>query len=221
MLNLIKKFLRPTLRQQLEDGVREALRNYADRNSVPDLRVYVSTDLVPVGVDPGLWAADEAAHLRGFAVQWARDNGIGGSGFELEVVMLDTKREFAFVKTVGPERERAREKPLVAHPPPSGGSGEAVLEVVSSPALREPLRVKDTLTVGRKKDGETTGVGDRYMSARHARFYFEDGRFWVTDLDSKNRTFVNEEPIPPHEPRDLRDGDSVKMGNTTLRVSLK
>lgn len=32
MFNSLRKFLRPTLRQQLEDGVREALRRYADRH---------------------------------------------------------------------------------------------------------------------------------------------------------------------------------------------
>jgi hypothetical protein len=30
MFNSLRKLLRPTLRQQLEDGVREALRRYAD-----------------------------------------------------------------------------------------------------------------------------------------------------------------------------------------------
>ncbi len=40
MINAFRKLLRPTLRQQLEDGVREALRRYADRRTAPDLRVY-------------------------------------------------------------------------------------------------------------------------------------------------------------------------------------
>src|SRR5690606_23667689 len=103
MLNLIRKFLRPTLREQLEAGVREALRRYADRRITPDLRVYVSTDLVPQGVEPALWARDEAEHLRRFALQWAEDNGIARAGLRLETILLDTKREFAFVKPIGLE----------------------------------------------------------------------------------------------------------------------
>ena len=56
MFNSLRKLLRPTLRQQLEDGVREALRRYADRRIAPDLRVYVSTDLVPDGMSAGAQA---------------------------------------------------------------------------------------------------------------------------------------------------------------------
>jgi pSer/pThr/pTyr-binding forkhead associated (FHA) protein len=63
------------------------------------------------------------------------------------------------------------------------------------------------------------GVGDRYMSSRHARLHVERGRLWVTDLDSKNRTFLNEEPLPPHQPRPAAVGDTIRMGTTTLRVA--
>src|SRR5690606_23057479 len=103
MLNLLRKFLRPTLREQLEDGVREALRRYADRQSAPNLRVYVSTDLLPEGVEPSPWSRDEAEHLRRFALQWAEDNGVPRVGLRIETVLLDTKREFAFVKPLGVE----------------------------------------------------------------------------------------------------------------------
>ena len=44
MFNSLRKLLRPTLRQQLEDGVRQALRRYADRRTAPDLQT---------GSDPG------------------------------------------------------------------------------------------------------------------------------------------------------------------------
>ena len=64
MLDLFRKLLRPTLRQQLEAGVRDALRRYADRRNAPDLRVFVSTDLVPDGVPGGVWARDGPVGMR-------------------------------------------------------------------------------------------------------------------------------------------------------------
>lgn len=231
MLNLIRKFLRPTLREQLEAGVREALRRYADRRIAPNLRVYASTDLVPPGIDHALWARDEAEHLRRFALQWAEDNNISRAGLRLEVILLDTKREFAFVKPVGLEaRERAAgrdagplargREPAAPSPvvEPSAG-GAALLEVVDSPTLHEPLRVQGEMTLGRKQEPGVFGVGDRYMSSRHARLRVDGGRLWVTDLDSKNRTFVNDEPIPPHQALAVAVGDTVRMGTTTLRLS--
>jgi hypothetical protein len=228
MLNVFRKLLRPTLRQQLEDGVRDALRRYADRRTAPDLRVYVSTDLVPQGMSPGMWARDEGDHLRRFAAQWAQDNGIARAGMRVEVVLLDTKREFAFVKPLGLDAPQpqpgqpgapAGERPLVpdaAHTPPSGA---ATLEVVSSETLRDPVRISGETVVGRRPEAGVTALGDRYMSGRHARFRVGGGRVTVTDLDSKNRTFVNEAPIPPHQERALAVGDTVRMGNTVLRLA--
>lgn len=228
MLNLLRRFLRPTLREQLEDGVREALRRYADRRAAPNLRVYVSTDLVEEGIDPGLWARDEAEHLRRFALQWAEDNNVPRAGLRLEIILLDTKREFAFVKPVGlepsagsddageaPVREIGGVRPLATR----REAERAVLEVVESPAMTDPLTFEGEVTVGRKGDGEDVrGTGDRYMSSRHARFHLSGGSLYVTDLDSKNRTFVNGQPIPPHEPVALRPDDQIRMGTTILRV---
>ena len=226
MLNLIRKFLRPTLREQLEAGVREALRRYADRRTAPNLRVFVSTDLVPDGMEPALWAADEAEHMRRFAHQWAEDNSIARAGLRLEVVMLDTKREFAFVKPVGLERKEAgREAPMTGAARPDApvargpGGGTAVLEVAESPAMSGSIRVEGELVLGRKAEAGVQGVGDRYMSSRHARLHVEAGRLFVTDLDSKNRTFVNDSPLAPHQPRPASVGDTVRMGTTTFRVA--
>lgn len=228
MLNLIRKFLRPTLREQLEAGVREALRRYADRHTAPNLRVFVSTDLVPEGVDPNLWARDEVEHLRRFAMQWAQDNNIPRAGLRLEVVLLDTKRQFAFVKPMGLDAaEEARSAPVSPQPPApqasparaGSGAGSAVLEVVDSPTLNGSLRVEGEATLGRKAEAGVQGVGDRYMSSRHARLHVEGGRLFVTDLDSKNRTFLNDEPLPPHQPQQAAVGDTIRMGTTTLRVA--
>ncbi|MBW3628387.1 MAG: FHA domain-containing protein [Gemmatimonadetes bacterium] len=229
MLNLIRKFLRPTLREQLEAGVREALRRYADRHTAPNLRVYISTDLVAEGVDPALWARDEAEHLRRFALQWAEDNSIARAGLRLEIVLLDTKKEFAFVKPVGLEEKARPSAPMAASTPVGaapGGAGAAVasgavavLDVVSSPSFEGSLQVNGELTVGRKTEQGVHGIGDRYMSSKHARLHVERGGLFVTDLDSKNRTFLNETALPPHQPQKAAVGDNIRMGTTTLRVT--
>jgi hypothetical protein len=247
MFNSLRKLLRPTLRQQLEDGVREALRRYADRRIAPDLRVYVSTDLVPEGMSAGMFARDEGEHLRRFAAQWAQDNGIARAGIRVEIILLDTKKEFAFVKPLGLVEEAqppadqlfargAGERALVAEPPraataaafpqapfaapgaQAGGRG-ALLEVVSSETWRDPVRVDGETIFGRKPEAGVFALGDRYMSGRHARFRTSAGRLYVADLDSKNRTFVNDQPLTPHQEREVAPGDTVRMGNTVLRLA--
>ena len=224
MLNLIRKFLRPTLREQLEAGVREGLRRYADRHTAPSLRIYVSTDLVPEGVDPVLWSHDEAEHLRRFSLQWAEDNHVPRAGLRTEVVLLDTKREFAFVKPIGLDNKReAKEAPLrpdvpMTSPARGGAAGAALLEVVAGPGQTDQIRIDGEVIFGRRADAGVRGLEDRYMSSRHARMHVERGSLLVTDLDSKNRTFVNDEALTPHQPRAAAAGDTVRMGTTTLRV---
>jgi hypothetical protein len=210
--------------------------------------VYVSTDLVPDGMSAGMFARDEADHLRRFAAQWAQDNGIARAGIRVEIVLLDTKREFAFVKPLGlveephaqpdqlfaraggeralvPEQPRQPAAPFAqpqapfAAPQQGGGGRGALLEVVSSEVWRDPVRVDGELTVGRKPEPGVFALGDRYMSGRHARFRSGGGRLFVTDLDSKNRTFVNEQAIPPNQELEMRPGDTVRMGNTVLRLA--
>lgn len=231
MISLLRRFFQPTLRQQLEEGVREALRRYADRRSAPDLRVFVSTDLVPHGVDTALWSRDEADHLRRFAAQWAQDNGIGRAGLRVEIVLLDTKREFAFVKPTGLETPAEKAgaapaapelgRPLVAAPRPPARPATvdcALLEVVQSEVLREPVQVRGETVLGRKPADGVLALGDRYMSSQHARVRVSGGRAAVTDLDSKNRTYVNDAPLPPHQEHPLEPGDTLRMGNTVLRL---
>lgn len=221
MLNVIRKFLRPTLREQLEAGVREGLRRYTDRHTAPALRVYVSTDLVSEGVDAELWSRDEAEHLRRFAIQWAEDNQVPRAGLRVEVVLLDTKREFAFVKPIGLDRRApARDAPMrPSRPAPPAPNGRAELEIIAGPRQGSQLQVEGETIVGRRPDAGVQGLEDRYMSSRHARIHVEHGAVHVTDLDSKNRTFVEDEPLPPHAPRALQPGERVRMGTTTLRVT--
>lgn len=224
MLNLIRKFLRPTLREQLEAGVREALRRYADRHTSPSLRVFVSTDLVPPEVDPQLWSQDEAEHLRRFAHQWAEDNHVPRAGLRVEVVLLDTKREFAFVKPLALDRPPApngasgatsssREVPMA-----TTLRGRAILEITSGNDAGRQLEVEGETIFGRRSGAGVRGLEDRYMSARHARMQVDNGHLQVIDLDSKNRTYLNDEALPPHRPRVVNPGDEIRMGTTIVRV---
>jgi len=231
MISLLRKFFQPTLRQQLEEGVREALRRYADRRSAPDLRVFVSTDLVPTGMDPAMWSRDETDHLRRFAAQWAQDNNIARAGLRVEIVLLDTKREFAFVKPLGLDAGAAEAKAAPAPPelgrpivaaarpaPRAAPQNLALLEVVQSEVLREPVQVRGEMVLGRKPADGVLGLGDRYMSGEHARVRVAGGRATVTDLDSKNRTYVNDAPLAAHQEQALEPGDTLRMGNTVLRL---
>jgi hypothetical protein len=93
------------------------------------------------------------------------------------------------------------------------------LAVLSSENLRGPIVLElGEITFGRKPECGVFATGDRYMSGRHAKLRRMPGRVIITDMDSKNRTFVNEQPLSPLKEVVLENGDVIRMGNTAFRL---
>ncbi len=74
--------------------------------------------------------------------------------------------------------------------------------------------VGGTMLAGRDA-GCALEVPDPRVSRSHARFEWDGVRFGVTDTDSSNGTFVNEQPVARTA---LEHGDVVRLGSTRLRV---
>lgn len=49
------------------------------------------------------------------------------------------------------------------------------------------------------------------VSREHAQIEFDRGQFLITDLESRNKTFINNKAIPPRTPTALKDGDGIKI----------
>lgn len=70
------------------------------------------------------------------------------------------------------------------------------------------------VVIGRDADCEACCL-DPSVSRTHARVELRpDGAYRVTDLDSRNGTFVNDDRV---RERALRDGDNVRVGNAVFR----
>ncbi|UCC63400.1 MAG: FHA domain-containing protein [Anaerolineae bacterium] len=61
---------------------------------------------------------------------------------------------------------------------------------------------------------------DSFASAEHARLTQRDGRWWLTDLNSRNGTFLNEVRLQPDEPAPVTEGDLLGVGSVRLRIRL-
>ncbi|MDF8264204.1 FtsK/SpoIIIE domain-containing protein, partial [Luteipulveratus flavus] len=61
-------------------------------------------------------------------------------------------------------------------------------------------------------------VADPDVSRRHALLEVAHGRVQLTDLASTNGTRVDDAPVEPGEPVDLRVGQRVRVGSSTLRL---
>jgi pSer/pThr/pTyr-binding forkhead associated (FHA) protein len=58
-------------------------------------------------------------------------------------------------------------------------------------------------------------LDDPKVSSKHADLYLSEGRYTVTDLDSRNGTYVNGEKITQ---KDVYHGDQIQMGDSTIFV---
>ena len=77
-------------------------------------------------------------------------------------------------------------------------------------------------SIGSKSDNSIT-ITDGSVSSKHAIILYRQGDFLISDEMSSNGTFVNGEELQPRIPSPLKDGDEVKVGDTTFlfRVAFK
>jgi hypothetical protein len=78
---------------------------------------------------------------------------------------------------------------------------------------------KAELGIGRQEDNAII-LADPRVSAYHAVIYWraETGAFFIEDLESREGTYVN--GVRLEAPRMLRDGDSIRIGNTVMTLTL-
>jgi len=106
--------------------------------------------------------------------------------------------------------------PLLA----SGDRSENVAWMVplDGPLTGELLQVKGKAVIG-TAEGCEIRVFDASISGRHCEITIgQGGRFRVTDLGSRNGTYVNDKTIASVE---LVDGDNIRLGRTTFRFKTK
>ena len=80
----------------------------------------------------------------------------------------------------------------------------------------EDFRIRDGQNIlGSASDADIL-LRDTAVSAKHASIRYKDQKFFITDLDSTNGTFLNEgtEPVAREE---LKDNDTIRVGEVTLK----
>ncbi|HEX2907599.1 MAG TPA: FHA domain-containing protein [Phototrophicaceae bacterium] len=74
---------------------------------------------------------------------------------------------------------------------------------------------QDEVTIGRDEAACTIALPERQISRQHIRIYRERDQFYVQDLDSKNGSWLNGQPLKGSS--ELHDGDEVQLA-LTVRV---
>jgi diguanylate cyclase (GGDEF)-like protein len=94
------------------------------------------------------------------------------------------------------------------------GGGSACVVVIHGENLGHRHELGDQeVVVGRSPDVELQ-INHRSISRQHCRIWREASGYRIRDLDSTNKTFLNEQPILEAE---LRDGDHIGVGDSILK----
>jgi Tol biopolymer transport system component/serine/threonine protein kinase len=73
------------------------------------------------------------------------------------------------------------------------------------------------LTIGRDQENDIV-LEDSKASRRHARIQFDGSKFWVSDLNSRNGTFIGTARLIPGEPENWKPDQSMKIGDVRLKL---
>ena len=98
-------------------------------------------------------------------------------------------------------------------------SAQASLVFTSPDGTKQdlPLERGSETTIGRHPQCTLT-VSQPSVSRKHARFWFEDGEWFVEDLQSSNGTYVNNRRI---EQEKLTEGDDVRCGDFGMKYVIE
>jgi len=92
--------------------------------------------------------------------------------------------------------------------------GHTRLLILSEPKRGTSIDLdeQEQFSVGRTESNDIY-IPESSISGLHCTFYkTEDGGFSVRDEGSTNGTRVNDEPLSPSEPRELKNGDIIQIG---------
>jgi hypothetical protein len=114
---------------------------------------------------------------------------------------------------MGNKHDKNSEQPQNDLPPIPVTGGEARVQQPSGISQMTKLSPGSN-PIGRGTNNSIC-LDDPKVSTRHADLYVSESRYTVTDLNSRNGTFVNGEKITQ---KDVYQGDQIQMGDSTITV---
>ena len=76
---------------------------------------------------------------------------------------------------------------------------------------------KDPFILGKKRDKADGVINDKSVSRMHAAIRKKNGRYFVSDLNSTNGTYINGRRLEPNETAGLEDNDTLAVAQTYLK----
>lgn len=102
--------------------------------------------------------------------------------------------------------------------PPSPGQPAAQLICISGPKKGCQFQLaKMVNTIGTSSDNDVVIDSDKFISSHHAQLRFDQSYLVLSDLNSKNGTFLNGTRLK-NTPITLKSGDEISIGNSIFEL---
>ncbi|MBI4833643.1 MAG: FHA domain-containing protein [Planctomycetes bacterium] len=95
---------------------------------------------------------------------------------------------------------------------------KAQLLVLTKEGISVSVIDKGKITVGRSSSN-TLKVKDRFISRKHFMIEKSGGRYYLTDLGTRNKTILNGQEMTPGETICLDDKSKIKVGDSVIEFS--
>ena len=104
---------------------------------------------------------------------------------------------------------------------PSPGKTVILLQSLDETAYPS-IEIKDIpFFIGKLKKNVDYCLEKDVVSRYHAKITKEEETYYLTDLNSRNGTFINQEPLTTYEPREITFGDEIAFANITYQLIKK
>src|SRR5262245_4438002 len=90
------------------------------------------------------------------------------------------------------------------------------LEIMNGPMDGQVIKIKETVEWGRDGEGELTFPWDEELGIPQAKFYVEEGKWWLEHVSGKSSNQHNMERLQVKVA--LKAGDIIKAANSWLLV---
>lgn len=97
------------------------------------------------------------------------------------------------------------------------------LKCISGPYMNKKYRCMEgqAFTMGRDSRGNAIAVPEcKYVGAVHCRIEVSGGRLYITDLTSKNGTYLDGQRLAPNQPMSALNSSVIQLGNEECRFQV-
>lgn len=79
------------------------------------------------------------------------------------------------------------------------------------------LDLKQVTSLGAEQDNDIV-LGDQFVSGHHLQLRWDGVAWWLEDLNSKNGTLVNQQPVASGQLHALRKGATITIGGMSAEL---